>query len=223
MTTTTDYALAILIGFFVGIFFIPTAVNVGIRDPKILLAAPWIFAVAAFIGLWIGVQMARRMAFFGEFSKFAIVGVLNTAIDFGVLNGLSLITGATAGFIIGGVNVPGVVIAVCNAYLWNKLWVFKHREQGTGLFHDFPKFLLVSGIGILINSGIIIMVTSLLAPAPGTIYLYDLTAALWLNLAKALATGVSLVWNFLGYKFFVFQKERAAATVSQQVGQSHNI
>ena len=196
-----DYALSGLIGFFAGIFAIPVFINLGYRDPFILLAMPWVVAVASVIGMLIAGLLARTFPFFHQFAKFTIVGLLNTAIDFGVLNIISLVTGVTGGLIVGGVNVPGVALALTNAYFWNKFWVFS-RSDGNGILNDLPKFLLVSGIGIVINSGIVILATSY--------PIVFVNAKTWLNLAKVGATVFSLVWNFLGYKFIVFRSPASA-------------
>lgn len=207
MISKNDYALAGLIGFFAGMFAIPVFYNIGMRDPFVLLALPWVIAVSALIGMALAGVLGKKFAFILQFAKFVVVGVLNTAIDFGVLNIISLVTGFTSGFIIGGVNVPGVALALTNAYLWNKLWVFGARD-GMGLFHDLPKFLLVSGIGVLINSGIVILATSY--------PVQSIDAQRWLNVAKVMATGFSLVWNFLGYKFIVFSRESNLPMVRPQ-------
>lgn len=67
-----------------------------------------------------------------------------------------------------------------------------------GLFHDFPKFFGVTVIGLLINSGIIILLTTYFsAPA--------LDEKIWLNIAKVIANAVALMWNFIGYKFIAFK------------------
>lgn len=196
-----DYALAGLIGFFAGIFAIPVMYNIGNRNPFVLLALPWIVAICAVLGMFIAGLLGKKFPFFVQFAKFAVVGVLNTAIDFGTLNIISIITGVTGGLIVGGVNVPGVALALINAYFWNKFWVFSHRDN-KGALNDLPKFLLVSGIGIIVNSGIVILATS-----------YPVTfvnAETWLNIAKLAATVFSLVWNFLGYKFIVFKSSDAS-------------
>ena len=191
-----DYALSGLIGFFAGIFAIPVLINLGYRDPFILLALPWALAIASVIGAWVAGLLGQKFSFFNQFAKFVVVGVLNTSIDFCVLNIISLITGVTSGIVVGGVNLPGVALALTNAYFWNKFWVFSHRDN-TGALSDLPKFLLVSGIGIVINSGIVILATSYPVVSIG--------AKTWLNLAKVCATLFSLAWNFLGYKFIVFK------------------
>ena len=194
----TDYAIAAFVGFFGGIFAIPTAYNLGLRDPYVLLALPWVGALLWAAGIWLGNILARRVAFLAQFSKFVAVGFLNTAIDFGVLNLLSRLSGVTAGLIIGGVNLPGFLVAIFNSYLWNKLWVFGDRGSGP-LFRDFPKFFAVTGIGVLLNSGIVILLTTYVPPLLG------MSAEVWLNASKVAATLITLFWNFAGYKFVVFR------------------
>lgn len=213
-----DYAIAGLIGFFAGIFAIPVLYNIhyisagrlfpsviDLRNPFILLSLPWILAICAVIGIVVMGILGRKSPFFIQFGKFAVVGVLNTAIDFGVLNIISLITGVTGGLVIGGINVPGVAIALTNAYFLNKFWVFRHRDNKSA-FNDLPTFLLVSGLGVLGNSGIVIFATSYLS-------IVSVSASLWLNIAKLCATVFSLVWNFLGYKFVVFK----SSTIPEEI------
>ena len=200
--TKIDYIIGGLVGFLAGICVIPTAYNLGAHSAAKLLALPWIVALVFAAGMWIAGVLARRMSFFTQFSKFVAVGFLNTAIDFGMLNLLSRILGISAGFILGGVNIPGFVVAVSNSYFWNKLWVFQERRQGESLFQDFPKFFAVTAIGLLINSAIVIAVTTYVPPV------FGVSKALWLNLGKVGATVVTLIWNFAGYKFFVFRSEK---------------
>lgn len=196
MITKHDYAIGALLGFLVGIFALPTLINLGLRDLRILAVVPLALPPIWVFGLFLGKFLSRWLSFLAQFSKFAAVGFLNTTIDFGVLNILSMITGVTAGFVLGGVNIPGFAIAIINSYFFNKFWVFK---GGGGILHDFPKFLGVTLVGLLINSALIILITTYIPP------LFAAGESVWLNMAKAAATITSLFWNFLGFKFFVFR------------------
>lgn len=85
------------------------------------------------------------------------------------------------------------------------LWVvfglgFKPNDKNTGA--QFLSFVVVSVIGLLINSAIIAVASSALAPSLSRTINPDAIK----NVAKALATIVSLAWNFVGYKLFVFKK-----------------
>lgn len=208
ISNKTDYAIALLIGFFAGVAAVPTAYAVGVHSAAALLALPWIGALCIVFGVWLGGFLSRWLAIFSQLAKFAAVGILNTAIDFAVLNLLSLATGITTGFIIGGVNIPGFGLALINSYLWNKLWVFQDRRDGEPLFADFLKFFAVSVGSVLINSGLIILLTTY------TPFLGGLVASRRLNLAKAIATIATLMWNFVGYKLVVFRKAPTPQPIS---------
>ena len=198
MITKNDYFIAALIGFLVGVFAIPTAVNLGVRNYLVLFALPVVLPFLWVLGLWLGALFSRWISFMTQVVKFAVVGFLNTAIDFGILNILSRLTETFTGFVVGGVNVPGFIAAVFNSYFWNKFWVFRGRE---GMSQDFVKFFVVTLVGLGINSGIVILVTTYIPPS------FGMSEARWLNVAKVLATGVSMVWNFMGYKFLVFRTQ----------------
>lgn len=190
------------VGFLTGVFAVPTAYNLGVRSKLILLALPLILPPFFALGVWIGKILGKKIAFLPQFSRFVAIGFLNTAIDFGVLNLLSSASGVTSGLIVGGINIPGFLIAVTNSYVWNKLWVFRNTDGTTkeGFFHDLPKFLAVTVLGVALNSGIVVLATTYINPIATS------NASVWLNLAKAAATLLTLVWNFLGYKFVVFKK-----------------
>lgn len=83
------------------------------------------------------------------------------------------------------------------------LWkLFRLKVTGK-IYHGdshFFLFIAVTVLGALINSGIVVLVTSQISP------LFGLNKEAWLNAAKAGATAVSLVWNFAGYKVFVFRR-----------------
>lgn len=202
MITKIDYYIGGLVGFLSGIAAIPTAFNLGMRSHGALLVLPWAAAILFAALMRLAGWLARRRAVLAQFSKFIAVGFLNTAIDFGMLNLLSRVSGISAGFILGGVNIPGFVVAVSNSYLWNKLWVFKNGNEA-GIFRDFPKFLAVTVVGLVINSAIVILLTTYVPPVLG------MNKALWLNASKAGATVLTLVWNFTGYKLFVFRPEKS--------------
>ncbi len=135
----------------------------------------------------------------GQFIRFGIVGGLNTAIDFGVLNLLSFITGITKGTGLVPLNMISFTVAVINSYYLNKYWAFKDQSSGEGM-KKFSLFLVISVIGALINTGTVTLVATSLEPW------FGLGPTPWLNVAKVLATGLSLIWNFIGYKLLVFKK-----------------
>ncbi len=195
--TRTDYSIAILVGFFTGIFLIPTLARLGIRDYAILLGLPWVGAASFPLWLWALGYFSRRIRVFSSIAKYSIVGFLNAAIDFGVLNLLSAATGATQGFFAAGVNMPGFLLAAIHSYFWNRYWVFQ-KEGGRRFFSGFILFFGITVAGALINGGIVGVITTFSPPS-------RLNAAGWLNVAKVLAASIQILWNFGWYRFFVFR------------------
>jgi putative flippase GtrA len=138
-----------------------------------------------------------------QFSKFIIVGGVNTGIDFLILNILMYVTSINSGPMLFLLNCISFSVAVVNSYYMNKRWTFKEAAAGIedkNATLQFSQFFIVSVIGIVINGTILTGITTLI-PAP-----FGIGDQLWANVAKLFATGASLVWNFIGYKLFVFKK-----------------
>lgn len=135
-----------------------------------------------------------------QFSKFVIVGGINTGIDFLVLNILMYLTGIESGPELFLLNSISFSVAVINSYFMNKRWTFQDKTKTEQEPIKFSAFFIISIIGLIINGLILTSITSYI-PA-----LFGLSSTLWANIAKLMATGVSLVWNFIGYKLFVFKK-----------------
>jgi len=155
-----------------------------------------IFPIIFLSGILLAKFLSRTIKAIYQFIKFIEVGILSTAIDFGILNLLIWITGITGGLIIAPLNATPFLVSSTNSYFLNKSWTFQSKESAWG--KKFPKFLIISGIGLGINTGIVVLGTSLISPLLG------LSSGAWVNLMKVLATSVSMTWNFLGYKFWVF-------------------
>ena len=202
MVAKKDYWIAAVIGFLTGVLLLIILFFLQIsflyKNLIALVLIPILWAAGVWFGDFLG---ARVKPFFSQFGRYAAAGFLSTTIDFSVLNLTSYLTGVTTGIIVGWVNAPGFLIAVVNGYLWNKLWVFKDYDK-EGLFHDFPKFFAVGLGGLIINSTLIIALTTY---APVSI-VAAVGPSKWLNVAKFIANIAVIIWNFLGFKFIVFKK-----------------
>ena len=194
-----DLGYSFAIGLVVGLFLLPILIN---NDQYSKLSAPQLF-MSLFVGLpvifTIGLAVAgfisKKIPLLWQFAKFALVGVLNTAIDFGILNLLMFVTKIESGLGIIPLNTISFSTAVINSFFWNKKWVFK-KEKGV----NFITFFTVTLIGLVINNLIVYLITTYVPPV------FDINGKLWANLAKALATGVAMIWNFTGYRLIVFKK-----------------
>ncbi|MBI1838954.1 MAG: GtrA family protein [Candidatus Colwellbacteria bacterium] len=134
-----------------------------------------------------------------QLGKFIGVGLVNTFVDFAVLNSLIYVTGVESGRYLLLLNSISFLVAVANSYFMNKYWTFNADNGGMGV--QAYKFLTVSLVGAAINSGFVYGITTYITPP-----FESIGPISWVNMAKVVATGASLIWNFLGYKFIVFRK-----------------
>ncbi len=153
------------------------------------------YTVVATVGMIVAFYLGRIVPVLWQLAKFGLVGVLNTAIDFGILNFLSTYLAVTSGVGLIPVKIVAFSIALVNSYFWNKGWVFAGKKKSSAV-----SFAIVSAIGLVLNVGTVYVLTSIVGPQG------NIGAATWLNLANVGATGLSLVWNYLGYRLIVFKK-----------------
>ena len=144
-------------------------------------------------------NIIKRYPIIKQLIKFVVVGVINTGIDFVILNIEMALTNISSGPGMFVQNAISFSLATINSYYLNKRWTFEDKDtQKEGV--KFSQFLIVSLIGVSINSLVVYGITTFIPPVAG------LNPKLWANIAKLIATGVSIIWNFLGYKFIVFKK-----------------
>lgn len=196
-----DIVIGLVVGFLIGLFVIPVIKNVGlfqqIPSPYawLLLGLPILCA----LGIVVASLIARLVPVIWQVAKFGLVGVLNTAVDFGILNVLIFATGFDKGLELAILNVGSFTVALTNSYFWNKWWVF--GGQGAAKTRmEFVQFIVISVIAAAVSSTIVGGMTGYIAPPGG------LSSEQWANIAKVFAVIFSFVWNFLGYKFIVFRR-----------------
>ncbi len=153
------------------------------------------YPLIAIVGMFVMYYLGKKLAILWQLSKFGLVGVLNTAIDFGILNYLATATGVNKGIELVPIKAVSFLIALANSYWWNKNWVFEGKKKANPV-----TFIIISTIGISVNVGAVFVLTSLISPPGG------ISEKLWLNVANVGATFLSLAWNFLGYRLVVFKK-----------------
>lgn len=95
-----------------------------------------------------------------------------------------------------------IVFIVLEIVVWYAFGLKLSNKNDSGIGHQFAIFMIVSIIGLIINSGIVALASLALAPSLTSLINADSIK----NVAKILATCVSLIWNFLGYKLIVFKK-----------------
>jgi len=181
----------------------------------LIWALPIIFPIICLIFLYAAVLISKKIAVVSQVAKFILVGGLNTLVDWGVLSFL-IFASKGAGlasnkviFEIFSVTIVyytlfkavSFIIATTNSYIWNKFWTFRRKTMETAA-KEFTQFLVISIIGFLINVGIASFVFKFIA-TPGNLNLDQ-----WGIIAAAMATVISMTWNFIGYKFIVFEVKK---------------
>src|SRR6266536_3523092 len=79
-----------------------------------------------------------------ELTKFGLVGVFNTVLDFGLTNALHVGLHANPYL----AKTVAVIIAATSSYFMNRYWTFRHRAR-TGLAREYVLFFVLNGIGLL--------------------------------------------------------------------------
>lgn len=150
-------------------------------------------------GLIVAAQLGRISLMLFQFAKFGLVGILNTAVYFGVNNAFIHFTGIDTGRTLLVFNAISFAAAVTNSYIWNKWWTFEKTNRAR--VREFAQFVSVSIVGFFISELSVWFVTNILSRPE------SFTAAQWDNVGFVIATLLSFSWNFIGYKFWVFAQK----------------
>ncbi|MBI4691856.1 MAG: GtrA family protein [Candidatus Terrybacteria bacterium] len=203
----TDILLALIIGEICAWLMWLIARNLAIEVPGIAVAVPYlnyllvVFPVLCVFGFIIAGFLSRAIPVIYQIAKFVLVGGLNFLIDMGVLNFLVFYTGISIGLTQSVFKGISFFVAVINSYFWNKFWTFK-RTSAENVGKEFLQFVIVSVIGFGINLGVDYAVVNMMAPFAG------IGAKTWAQIGALVAAVVALFWNFLGYKFIVFEEKK---------------
>ena len=120
-----------------------------------------------------------------KFLKFAVVGFSGVFVDFGITYLFKEIIKINKYVS----NAIGFVCAATSNYILNRIWTFE--SENASIATEYGKFMLVSVIGLGINS----------------LTLYILTDKLKWNfyLSKIFAIGMATLWNFFANLMFTFK------------------
>jgi len=135
-----------------------------------------------------------------RFFKFAVVGAIGAMVDFAVLNIMKLTFEAVRlgeGWNVAmqphqiqlvAANAISFSAAVLSNFTWNRLWTFPESRERP-LVTQLIQFAIVNVLGLVINTVILVVMDR---------YVFQIffDERLSYNLAKAIAIGVVLFWNF---------------------------
>lgn len=128
-------------------------------------------------------------------TRFAVVGLVNTAVDLGVLLLLVHI-----GVIVFWANVVSTTVAFLLSYVLNRVFVFRQADTGLSGVRQFVLFAVITFTGLwLIQPLIILGIEQLIAPL-------GFSTTVGVGIGKIVATGVTMVWNYVLYGRFAFRE-----------------
>jgi putative flippase GtrA len=146
-------------------------------------------------------QMIKKHA---DKFRFIIVGGINTAIDFVVLFSLFNLLGWSIIFS----NIISTTVALVFSFYANKTFTF--NDKSTNIKAKAASFVAITIFGLWILQPIIIAIVKSLL---GNFILND---NIILAIGKLAATCVTLVWNYLMYRNFVFKNDTAPKKRSEK-------
>lgn len=128
----------------------------------------------------------RWHALIREFTKFGIIGVVNTVVDIAMFNVL---------FPLGPLKAQtlATMVSTTTSYFMNRHWTFRHRAR-SGLRREYILFFLFNAVGLGITLGILAIAR----------YGFGIHEQLWLNVVKVFATCIAMVFRFYTYRKWVF-------------------
>lgn len=201
----SEFIKSIILGLISGIFLVTILKNLQQEHSLILsLVDHWylvILFVCSCLAVWVyGFYFfASKWPTAMQFGKFIAVGQSNAAIDIGILNLLILITDIDSGLYYSLFKATSFIFAVVNSFMWNKFWSFDSKEKD-GMGRQFVIFIAVSLVGLIINVSVASFVVNYIGPQWG------ISTKLWANVGVLSSTIFNIIWDFYGYKRFVFKK-----------------
>lgn len=164
---------------------------------QVIVYFPIALPILSLAGIVVAALIGKRLPTFFQMGKNILVGILNSAIDLGILNLLMFVTGRATGYVFLLFKALSFSGASVNSYFWNKLWTFEDRGQGEAT--EFAKFYSVALGGLLIHEVVINVVVNVVGPQ------FGISPGLWANVGNVAAIFLGFFWDFFGYKLLVFK------------------
>lgn len=200
--THRDFRLATLLALAVGVFLVPPLVHIHERALHVGITLGTLIVLGVIllcnIVIFITRALDSRYPILFTFTKFFITGVFNTAFDLSIVNILTYTFALYAGTPIIIFSVISYIISLFMSYAVNRSWSFaaKHKPSSK----EFLMFAGASSFSFIINTTILYVLTTITGAPEG------IADALWVNIIKIATTVISMVLNFLAFRFLVFKK-----------------
>ena len=158
----------------------------------------WIFflilPLLSIIGLRLAELVGKKFLFVHQAGKFALAGAFADAIDIKVFQLLFWL--APFSLLFKAISFLGATFV---KYWWNRYWAFEKIEKD-GIKKEALYFFAVTLVGLILNVGSFYYFIKILGAQ------FSMQVKTWTELSIIFSALVSAIWNFCGYKFFVFKK-----------------
>jgi putative flippase GtrA len=201
-----DLLCGFIIGDVVGLLIQPIIANnlppqdISMLTPLVCVGIFVSFFIIAPLALWIAKLISNAshgLRGLYQFAQFAAVGTMNSFIDIGIFNLETALYGTA--FVSNGLfavfKAISFLFATTNSFFWNKFWTFGAHEKTSA--KELSGFYGVAVVGWFLNVG----------AATFTKAIGPVDSKAWIDIvAPLVGIAVSFIWNFIGYKFWVFKK-----------------
>ncbi len=145
-----------------------------------------------------------------QLGRFAVVGISNSVIDFGILNLLLWLYPTTNTWQTLGYNSLAVLLASTNSFFWNKYWTFQQKNKIE--VQEVYRFAVLAISTTVMNDSLMLLLSKIFP----TIMRSSLLGANALKLGAIIGT---MSISFFGMRLWVFfQKKRVAGGISSATG-----
>ena len=142
-----------------------------------------------------------RLRRFGRrFSKFSLVGFVNAALDFGVLNLLFFVHPTREPWLFAVYNLVALLLTNANSYFMNTMWTFKERAERNR--RQRVLFALQAIVNVCVSYALFWFAVRVL------LVYTDVPSFVGGNLAKILSAAVASTLSYFMLRHVVFSRKR---------------
>jgi len=137
-------------------------------------------------------QLAVRKQSYRQFVKFAVVGAINTVVDWAVYFLIMKFTGWSTQSLKQIAKALSFIVSATSSYIMNRVWTFRSKDKQ--VLKQAGKFFAVALVGLGLNNFIFYIIT-------GILHWKDIFGLI-------IATGLVLFWNFFANKRWTFKERK---------------
>lgn len=204
----TDIIASSVIGFSIAALFINisystvTVIRPDEAPPFYYWFSLVVFPLSLMAGMFVANDFFRKLneRFLAvyQFFKFALVEALGILLNIVIYSSLIVATQKSIGDPVTLFKGVGFSAALINNYFWNKHWTFFSNDNSNFIV-QFSRFVVISLVGLGISTSINYILIDVVGPVGG------IKSFTWGGISSFAGIIFSGMWNFFGYKYFVFR------------------